>query len=323
MTNVIKPPVGASADAIRRRLAVVGSVNLDLRLSTSRIPRPGETIMASTDLTSSLGGKGANQAVAVQRLGGLAGIVASVGIDPAGDEVLATLRKAGVDVSAVVRDRDRATGTAVVMVEKSGENAIVVSPGANAGTRADSVAAARLVGRSSLVLAQMEIPIETVAAALRMARCSGAMTVLNAAPIPAEDSPALRGALASTDTLVVNSIEAIDLAHLLGFGADGGPRLLSAGPRTVIVTRGGEGIDVVDSHGVTRVPPIPALVVDTTGAGDATCAAIAVRLAEGCSVLEAATFGVAAGSWAVRSFGTTESYGDRRSIERLLRSHAR
>jgi ribokinase len=300
-------------------IVVVGSVNMDMRLSVDRIPRPGETTLTRTELTRSLGGKGANQAVAVRRLGAMASLVAVVGADTLGDEALAALLRAGVETSAVARNNDSPTGIAIVIIEKSGENAIVVDQGANVWTQIDHQNYARLLASADLVLAQLEIPIQIVANALKLARASGKTTVFNAAPVPSKWTQELEEALAATDILILNEVEAEDIAVLRGksIGSDAGRGLLGAGPRAVIVTRGPKGIDVFEAGRVTRVPAVPANVVDTTGAGDATSAAIVVRIAEGSSVMEAALFGAAAGSWVVQSFGTTEAYGDRQTIQRL------
>ncbi|ANY05108.1 ribokinase [Pseudonocardia sp. HH130630-07] len=259
------------------RVLVVGSLNADLVVRTDRFPAAGETV-AGADLVVGPGGKGANQAVAMARLGGDVAMVGAVGTDGHGTLVRDAVAAAGVDVSRVAVRRGPATGTAVITVDAAADNTIVVSPGANA-----TLAAADLPsfdGVAVLTLS-LESPLGTVLAAATAARAAGTTVLLNLSPF----GPVPDGLLESTDVLVVNEHE----AALLGEHPVG---------RTV-VTRGAQGC-VVTEHGVrTPVDALAVEPVDTTGSGDAFLAAVAVRLAAGDTLPDAARYAVRVGAYAV------------------------
>ncbi|WP_427891653.1 ribokinase [Kribbella sp. GL6] len=241
-------------------VVVVGSANVDLVLPVQRIPRPGETVLAGL-MTRGPGGKGANQAVAAARAGARTAMVVALGDDEGG----ALLRDAldGVDLALATTSK-APTGTAIITVEESGENSIVVAPGAN-GELTLSGAALAAIGRAKVVLAQLEIPFGTVQAAAAAA----AYFILNAAPA-AELSDEL---LAEVDLLVVNETEAEAIA-----GPDRSA-LLGKVPAAV-VTLGGAGAVILtrDADEIT-VPGVPVEVVDTTAAGDTFCGVLAAALA--------------------------------------------
>lgn len=280
------------ADPAAGRVVVVGSANADLVLRIERRPTGGETVLAD-DVEVAPGGKGANQAVAAARVGAAVSFVGCVGPDDHGRLVRDALAGAGVDVGPL-RTVDAPTGTAVVLLTPDGENAIVVSPGANRRVSPDLVG--ELVGGDGtpvVVVVQLEIPAATVAAVASLVRPGAHRLVLNAAPalgLPAE-------VLARADPLVVNESEA---AHLLaagggGPGDDAGPvaraeALLRLGPASVVLTLGGKGA-VVAARGARRPVHVPAAAtdpVDTTGAGDAFVGALAAGLAAGEDLVTAA-----------------------------------
>ncbi len=261
-------------------IAVVGSINLDLIVSVERHPAPGETVIGG-DCRQLPGGKGANQAVAAARLGSAVAMVGRVGDDAQGAWLRGALAGDRVDVTQVRVDRDAPTGMALIAVDATGENTIVVSPGANARVSARDVAkAGELVSGADVVLLQHEVPSEAVAAAIAAA---GGLVVLNPAPA--------RGLAGHVDVLVPNRGELEALA-----GGSGDPLMLArsvTGARAVVVTLGAEGAVVVEGEHAERVPAPRVKVVDTTGAGDAFCGALAQALAEGAQLVEAAR-------WAVR-----------------------
>jgi ribokinase len=242
-------------------VVVVGSANVDLVLPVQRIPRPGETVLSQT-MTRGPGGKGANQAVASARAGARTAIVAALGVDDGGELLRDALSGSGVDL-ALVSSSSTPTGTAIITVDDSGENSIVVAPGAN-GELTLSEDAARVVGRAKIVLSQLEIPFATV----QEAAATSSYFILNAAPA-AELSDEL---LADVDLLVVNETEAEIVA-----GADRSA-LLKRVPAAV-VTLGGAGA-VILTRGVDEitVPGVPVDVVDTTAAGDTFCGVLAATL---------------------------------------------
>jgi ribokinase len=276
------------------RAVVVGSLNMDLVLGVPALPSPGQTLL-SRSRDRSPGGKGANQAVALRRLGARVAMVGAVGDDPDGADLVAALEAAGVSTGHVARRSGDQTGLAVVCVTPDGDNAIVVASGANATVGPGEVAAAApALAGAGLLLLQLEIPPETVLAAARAGREAGALVVLNAAP--ARELPA--GLLGEVDVLVVNAGEAAELAGD-GDPRDAATRLLGQGPATVVVTLGGEGCLVAKDRGMARLPADPVQVVDTTGAGDCFAAALGFGLAEGRDSRAAARFATAAAALAV------------------------
>lgn len=283
-------------------VVVVGSANVDLVVAVPRHPRGGETVLGG-DLVRSPGGKGANQAVAAARAGGArTTFVGALGRDDAADLLLASLRGAGVATDAVVR-LDVPTGTALITVDPTGENAIVVAPGANARLAVDGDAAAA-VTTADVVLAQLEVPLGTVVAAAR-ARREGALMVLNAAP--SRDLP--DDLWAELDLLVVNEHEARDLA---GDAPGGTPEALAAAlldrVPAVVVTLGAAGC-LVARRGTDAVriaaPRVEA--VDTTGAGDTFCGVLAAGLAQGADLPAAARRAALAGARAVTRHGAQDA----------------
>ncbi|MET8692825.1 ribokinase [Streptomyces bauhiniae] len=290
-------------------LLVVGSANADLVVGVERRPGAGETVLGG-DLAVHPGGKGANQAVAAARLGARTALLARVGDDGHGRLLRDSLRSAGVDTAAVLTG-GAPTGVALITVDPSGDNSIVVSPGANARLTEGDVRA-ELLGAARVVSAQLEIPLETVAAVVR-ALPEGTRFVLN----PSPPRPLPDEVLAACDPLVVNEHEA---RVLLGDGETGesgetgddpagwARRLLALGPRSVVVTLGAEGALVCDASGVRAVPSVAVAAVDTTGAGDAFTAALAWRLGAGEELPVAAAYAARVGAAAVTRRGAQESY---------------
>ncbi|MFF8400743.1 ribokinase [Streptomyces sp. NPDC015684] len=286
-------------------LLVVGSANADLVIGVERRPAAGETVLGG-DLAVHPGGKGANQAVAAGRLGARTALLARVGDDGHGRLLLDSLRAAGVDTAGVLVG-GAPTGVALITVDPSGDNSIVVSPGANFRlVPADVRAAVPLLHASRVVSAQLEIPLETVVEVVRNLAPSSRF-VLNPSPprpLPAE-------VLAACDPLIVNEHEArVILGDTCASEdpADWARLLLAAGPRSVVVTLGAEGALVCDGSGVRRVPPVTVDAVDTTGAGDAFTAALAWRLGAGDAPAEAAACAARVGAAAVTKRGAQESY---------------
>jgi ribokinase len=271
-------------------IAVVGSINLDLVVAVERHPTPGETVVGG-DCRQLPGGKGANQAVAAARLGGKVAMVGRVGADAQGAWLREGLWTEGVDVEHVREDRQAPTGVAMIAVDARGENTIVVSPGANARVDArDVAAAAEVVRAAEVVLAQHEVPREAVAAAIATA---GGTVVLNPAPA--------RGLAAPVDVLVPNRGELETLA-----GGRGDPVTLArsiTGARAVVVTLGAEGAVVVEGERAERVRAPHVEAVDTTGAGDAFCGALAEAMAGGATVVEAARWAVRVAAVSVTRLG--------------------
>ncbi|MEV6940895.1 ribokinase [Streptomyces sp. NPDC051172] len=286
-------------------LLVVGSANADLVIGVERRPEAGETVLGS-DLAVHPGGKGANQAVAAARLGARTVLLARVGDDTYGRLLLDSQRAAGVDTVGVLVG-GTPTGVALITVDPSGDNSIVVSPGANGRlTSGDVRAAASLFQCSRVVSTQLEIPLETVVEVVRNL-AEGSRFVLNPSPprpLPAE-------VLTACDPLIVNEHEAkvvLGDAYVSDRPEDWARLLLAKGPRSVVVTLGAEGALVADGQGVTLVPSVKVHAVDTTGAGDAFTAALAFRLGSGASLAEAAAYAARVGAAAVTKEGAQVSF---------------
>ncbi|MET7651655.1 MULTISPECIES: ribokinase [unclassified Streptomyces] len=296
-------------------LLVVGSANADLVIGVERRPAAGETVLGS-DLAVHPGGKGANQAVAAARLGARTALLARVGDDAYGGLLLDSQRAAGVDTAGVLVG-GAPTGVALITVDPSGDNSIVVSPGANGHlTPADVRAATGLLHASRVVSAQLEIPLETVVEVVGNL-AAGSRFVLNPSPprpLPAE-------VLAACDPLIVNEHEAkVILGEAAGVGdepEEWARLLLAKGPKSVVVTLGGEGALVASAEGVSRVPSVKVTAVDTTGAGDSFTAALAWRLGTGSSLAEAAAYAARVGAVAVTRPGAQESFPTAAEVEAL------
>lgn len=271
-------------------VAVVGSANLDLVVEVSRPPRVGETLLGQAGGRFP-GGKGLNQAVAAARAGAVTTFCGVVGADEAGAVLEAALTEAGVD-AALRRSASAPTGVAHVLAFDDGDNSILVAAGAN-GELTPEDAVAGTVG-AAVMLTQLEVPFAAVAAALGAAHASGALTILNAAPAHA----AAVDLLADVDVLVVNETECAELG--------GVERLLGAGAGTVVLT---EGVAGVTLHRPGRpgvhVPAFRIDAVDTTGAGDAFCGALAAGLAQGQDIEHALVRACAAGAIVARHRGAT------------------
>ncbi|HWH05188.1 MAG TPA: ribokinase [Gaiellaceae bacterium] len=276
----------------RPRLAVVGSINLDLVARCERLPRPGETV---TDAAFGRvpGGKGANQALAAARLGAEVTMVGRVGADELAREALASLREGGVGLDAV-EATDEPTGVALILVDAAGENQIVVAPGANATLRHEDV---RLPAVDA-VLCQLEIPAEAVESAAAQAP----FFCLNAAPARPVDAELVRRA----DLVVVNRYELDALA---------------ATPALVALTLGAEGAALLeDGEEVARAAPPPVTAVDGTAAGDAFTACLLVSLLEGRDRQDALRRACAAGALAASRFGAQPSLPTAAEVDGILRA---
>jgi ribokinase len=299
-------------------VCVVGSANVDLVASVARLPAPGETVLA-TGYQTHPGGKGHNQAVAAARAGADVAFVGAVGSDAEGELLRASLRAEGVALAGL-GTADAPTGRALITVDSGGQNAIVVVAGANAALSELTVRQAQgQIKAARVVLAQLEVADGAVSAAFVTARASGVTTVLNAAP--ARDVPAL---LSLTDVLVVNELEAARLSATpvddAASAEAAARRLLAAGPSTVVVTLGAEGALAVRQDEIVRQAAFPVTVVDTTGAGDAACGALAAALAADEDLPAALARACAAGALAASELGATPAALNGPAIARLVSS---
>ncbi len=273
-------------------IVVVGSVNVDIVASVSRLPAPGETVTGA-ELSRFPGGKGANQALAAQRLGADVSLIARVGDDAAADEALELLRQGGVDLSKCRRIEGATTGTALIAVAPSGENHIIVAPGANRMLMPDDVEAIR----ADALICQLEVPVPVVVEA---ARTFGGFFCINLAPAAEIDVEVLQRA----DLVVVNETES---------NWYGGSLRACAG---LVATTHGAGIATLSRDGqlIAEAKPPGVQAVDTTGAGDTFTAALTVSLVEGREPEQALRYACAAGAVATMKMGAQPSLPDRDSV---------
>jgi ribokinase len=296
---------------------VVGSINQDFVLGVERRPAPGETV-TDARLATHNGGKGANQAAAAALLGASVTFLGRVGDDGFGEPLVRSLADKGVDTGLVQQIPGSSTGTAFITVTPDGENAITVAPGANRRLSADDVdAASESIEEAQVLVAQMEVPPEVVVRAVEVAARSGTRALLNLAP-PFEVPRTL---LEKLDPLVLNEHEA---AFLLGEGVEGvdgaldaAPRLLSLGPRSVVVTVGEDGAVFSDGESMRHLAAPGVEVVDTTGAGDAFVGALAARLADDAPPGDVIAYAVRAGAAAVTKEGAQEALPTLETIEAM------
>ena len=285
------------------RLAVLGSINMDVVIRCGNLPQPGETILAES-ATELCGGKGANQGVAAAQLRAQVAMIGCVGNDGFADRLLDNLAQYEIDLAHVHRRSDCGSGLAMIAVEDSGENSIVVVPGAN-GTLNVSAARAStdVIGGCDALLLQLEVPVETVAAAIEIARDAGTRVVLDPAPATA----ALPAELMQVDVICPNQSEA---ALILGFPVEtvadakrAAAEFIDRGAQNAAITLGDQGAVVSDGQNVDWIEAFPVETVDTTGAGDAFTAAFAVHWVQHSNPFDAARFACAAGAIAATRHG--------------------
>ncbi|MBR7799828.1 ribokinase [Undibacterium fentianense] len=302
------------------KIAVVGSINMDLVFSTPRMPLPGETLMGH-QFHQIHGGKGANQAVAAARAGGSVALLACVGNDVNGHSSLQALQSEGIDCQYVRNVDGMATGVAAILLDDLGQNSIVLAIGANAlVSPVDVDSAQQMLSKSQIMLCQLETPLESVRHAVELAVRSGVQVVLNPAPAQALDDVLL----AQVNYLVLNETEASMLTDIRVIdvlsAAEAASALQRRGVPVVIVTLGGEGIWVADIGSAYSLPAFKVNVVDTTAAGDTFVGALSVALAEGQVLRQACLFAQAAAACAVTKLGAQTSIPNRSAIERQLQN---
>jgi ribokinase len=283
-------------------VVVVGSANLDLVATLDHLPKPGETIVA-LGYAEHAGGKGVNQAVACARMGARTAFVGCVGNDDAGVFLRGVLENEGIDTT-MLRVVDMPTGRAFINVDGRGENVIVVVSGAN--TQVGVAQKPLVLPTSHVLLMQLEIPLETVAAALNAARKNGSVTVLNPAPYKS-----LTGEILSlVDVIVPNETES---------AACGGTQaLLDSGVKTVVTTLGEKGAQIATGSTSSDVAPYKVVAIDTVGAGDAFIGALSAELARGLTIADAAAVGAVAGALATTVHGAVPSLPTRDAVRKAM-----
>jgi len=300
------------------KIVVIGSLNMDVVAVAPRIPVTGETILGQKYFTEP-GGKGANQAYAIARLGGDVSMLGRVGDDDFGRAMIKNLADSGCDVSDL-KSVPGASGVALIFVSETGQNSIIVVPGANKSYLAQDVRAdAASLDGAGLVLLQLENPLETVLEAARQARRHGARVILDPAPAPALPLP--EEMFGMVDVVTPNETEAAILAGLPRSRLNPeeaktvARKLQAMGAATVIMKLGDQGCLLVESGKATLIPAPKVNAIDTTAAGDVYNAGLAVGLAEGNSMVDACRFAVYASALSVTRLGTQIAVPSRAEVK--------
>jgi ribokinase len=303
-------------------IVVIGSTNVDFLIRSERIPVPGETVTGG-EFMQVFGGKGANQAVGAARAGGRVAFVTCLGDDLYAASLIQSFENDRIDTRFVFREPGTATGSALIMIDRKGQNSISVAPGANSrmGSRQLEMAS-ELIRKSELVLLQMEIPFETTASAIRMAYEAGKKVLFNLAPAMPFDHTILRRVYA----FIVNEVEA---AMVTGLAVDSDAEiekaakaLLELGPQLAVITLGSRGAFLATAEQVCFIPAFPVTAVDTTAAGDVFCGSFATALAEGLEPADAIRFASAASAISVTRMGAQPSAPTRNEIDAFLAARA-
>ena len=306
------------------KIAVVGSLNMDLVVRMPQIPKPGETLLGGVFKTFP-GGKGANQAVAAARLGAHVVMIGCVGDDTFGREMRATLAGEEIEITHVRVQSDEATGVALIQVDAHGQNSIAVASGANFRlTESDVEKAMQAIGTFDALIMPLETPIETILIAARIASRNGAKVILNPAPAQVLEKDLLN----LVDVLVPNQHE---IARMTGMPVQSDAdihrateKLLALGPKNLLVTLGSQGALLFEgkNNPGTAIPAFPVQAVDTTAAGDCFVGALAVGVCEGKSLIAAAGFASAAAALSVKRAGAQPSLPRRGDVEQFIRGRS-
>ena len=293
-----------------KKILVIGSSNTDMTVKSEKMPAPGETVLGG-EFIMGPGGKGANQAVAARRRGGEVSFICKVGRDIFGDNAVAGYDREGIDTSHVLRS-DKASGVALILVDKNAENSISVAPGANNDlTPEDIDSVADVIKASDYLILQLEIPVESVLRAAQIAHEAGVYVILNpapACPLPAE--------LFSYLSLITPNAGEVELmTGVTGELDDKVAALRKMGVSDVIITLGSRGSYVApEGREAELVPALKVNAVDTTAAGDTFCGALCVALSEGKDLAEAARFATKASSLTVQKMGAQSSIPYRKDL---------
>ncbi len=298
-----------------KKILVIGSLNVDMVVSVDHIPVTGETILADSEVEYVAGGKGANQAYAVGRLGGDVTMLGAVGDDSYADMERSSLQSVNVDVSKLLIKENTATGIAWIPVNAQGNNSIIVLPGANNKLTVEDIYDNEiLIKDSDILIMQMEVPIDTIIAAAKVAKKYNKFVILDPAPVPKVFPEEL---FKYIDVIKPNETE---FSQILGESVSdymsGSEKLRKKGVPIVIVTLGPEGLLInSDETGAKKLPASPAEVVDTTAAGDTFTAAFAIQIAKGKGLLEAVQYANKASSITVSRKGAQSSIPSAQEVE--------
>lgn len=299
-------------------ITVVGSSNTDFSVKVDRLPKRGQTVLGS-DFMIAAGGKGANQAVQIAKLGVQVAFVARIGRDYFGDKSIENFRSVGINTRYITRDREHPSGAAIIFVDKGGSNQIAVAPGSNRFLSVGDIKrASNVIKRSEVLLLQLEVPLDAVKNAIEIAKKANAKIILNPAPFKKLDN----ALLSKVDFLVPNETEAEGLTGLkvkdINSAVRAGRILLKKGIKFVIITLGSLGCVLIDEDGAEHLPAPKVKAVDTTAAGDSFCGALAVAISEGKDLIKAARFANHCAAISVTRLGAQPSLPTRKEVIAFL-----
>ncbi len=302
----------------KNKIIVLGSINMDLVVSANKAPDAGETLFGKTFQTIP-GGKGANQAVAIARQGGNVSMIARVGEDGFGDELVEKLSENNVDIRKVYKEKSSSTGVALIVVEGDGQNRIVVVPGANGKvSQSDVDDSADLFDNCDFLVMQLETPLSTIEYATNVAKSKGVRTVLNSAP----GMPLKEEFLKQIDYLILNESECEMLTgrEVRGKASSfNAIKILQAKTgNSVILTLGSEGVVSIEDNNVWHTKAFKVDVVDTTAAGDAFVGGLVISLQSGKSLKDAVEYASASGALATTKFGAQPSLPSEIDVKNFL-----
>ncbi|MGB9595429.1 MAG: ribokinase [Candidatus Poribacteria bacterium] len=303
----------------RPKITVIGSSNTDLIATVPRLPSPGETVMG-IDFIVAPGGKGANQAVAIARIGGDVTFIAKIGIDDNGKRSLENFKKDGINTDFVFQTDEAPSGVALIFVDKNGENMLVPVPGANGKLTLDDIEKARTaIENTDIIVLQLEVPLETVEYAIKIAYKVNVPIVLNPAPGRKLDSDLIK----MVTYITPNETEAEILTDIKvtddNTAKETGERLLQLGAKTAIITLGKRGAMVVNKDGNQLVPAFQVDAIDATAAGDAFTGGFAFAIATGKDIISSVKFGNAVAGLTVTKMGAQPSMPKKDELEEFLK----
>lgn len=303
---------------MKPKIVVIGSLHTDLTIKVKTLPRIGESILGES-FKKSPGGKGANQAVAAARLGADVTLIGRVGADLFGKDLIKNLLENGINTKHIIEDSGTFTGIALIMVDEEGNNILAVASGADTRNRIEDIdKVGEIIRSSDILLIQLEIPLPIVEYAINMAFNEGVKVLLNPAPAQKLSKDLLK----KVYVLIPNENEAEILSNVeikdLHSSHQCAEKLLESGVENVVLTLGKNGAIVATKEDIVHIKGLKVNVVDTTGAGDAFCGALAVALSRGKELKDAAKYANYAGALATTKIGAQEALPTKKEHEEFI-----